>query len=106
MTALPALNSPALNSPALNSPAPTSIVQVRPVAVATQPASSPASGFGFAEAPSPIISEQLDAKLGISVLALRGTDPDTLTSVPSRRQLDAYAAAHGTDAATRSGKVA
>ena len=37
------------------------------------------------------ITEQLDPKLGITVLALHGIDPDISTSVPSQKQLEAYA---------------
>ena len=53
------------------------------------PASPPAA---TATAPAPIISGQLDAKLGIAVLDLQAIDPDSSTSVPSQKQLQAYAA--------------
>ncbi len=63
-------------------------VPSRAIAPPAAPAVKPAAAL----AP---ITEQLDPKLGITVLDLNGIDPDISTSVPSQKQLEAYALPDG-----------
>ncbi len=65
----------------------------RPAATG-KPIASPEQTYPnlVAEAPAPAMNQQLDPQLGISVLQLRDSQTGSTTSIPSHKQLAAYAA--------------